>query len=97
MPLIERIDLQAITRERAQLTLRYAGDQARLQTALAEQDLALNQQGGVWIRGPAPDGDRRGSSEFRRASWPSISAIARLSDAKTFLVGPGQCRSCRLD
>jgi hypothetical protein len=49
IPLIERVDLQAITRDRAQITLRYGGDQGRLQKAMAQQSLSLTQQGGVYI------------------------------------------------
>ncbi len=51
VPAVQHIDVQAITRDRAQVTLRYAGDQARLESALAQQSLTLNQQGGVWILG----------------------------------------------
>jgi hypothetical protein len=48
-PVVERVELQALTRDRAQITLRYAGDQGRLENALAQQSLSISQQGGVWI------------------------------------------------
>jgi hypothetical protein len=47
--LIERVDLQAITRDRAQVTLYFAGAQDQLRVALTQRDLTLAQQGGVWI------------------------------------------------
>ncbi|MGZ6187127.1 MAG: DUF2066 domain-containing protein [Candidatus Binataceae bacterium] len=47
--LIERVDLQALTRDRAQVTLYFAGAQDQLRLALAQRDLMLAQQGGVWI------------------------------------------------
>jgi hypothetical protein len=54
--LIERTDLQAITRDRVQVTLYFIGQQDQLRLALAQHDLTLAQQGGVWIisHGGAP-------------------------------------------
>ena len=49
VPLVRNVEVQALTRDRAQVTFRYAGDQARLESALAQQSLTLSQQGGVWI------------------------------------------------
>ncbi len=53
VPLVQHVDVQAMTRDRAQVTIRYAGDQPRLESALAQQSLTLSQQGGVWILGAA--------------------------------------------
>ncbi len=49
VPLIDRLELQAITRDRAQITLHYAGAQRQLELAMSQHDLALTQQDGVWI------------------------------------------------
>ncbi len=49
VPLIDRLDLQAITRDRAQVTLYYSGAQRQLELAISQHDLALSQQNGVWI------------------------------------------------
>lgn len=49
VPLIDRLELQAITRDRAQVTLYYAGAQRQLELAMSQHDLALAQQDGVWI------------------------------------------------
>jgi hypothetical protein len=47
--LIDKLELQAITRDRAQVTLYYAGAQRQLELAMSQHDLALAQQNGVWI------------------------------------------------
>ena len=49
VPLVDGINLQAMTRDRAQVTLSYIGDQSQLTLAMAQQDLGLTQQGGVWV------------------------------------------------
>ena len=49
VPLVDGINLQAMTRDRAQVTLSYIGDQSQLTLAMAQQDLGLTQQNGVWI------------------------------------------------
>jgi hypothetical protein len=49
--LIEKVDLQAITRDRAQVTLYYAGQRDQLRLAMSQRDLSLTQTGGVWIIG----------------------------------------------
>jgi hypothetical protein len=47
--LIDHIELQAVTRDRAQVTLHYAGAQRQLELAMSQHDLSLAQQNGVWI------------------------------------------------
>ena len=49
VPLIDRLELQAMTRDRAQVTLCYAGAQRQLELAMSQHDLTLTQQNGVWI------------------------------------------------
>jgi hypothetical protein len=49
VPLIDRLEIQALTRDRAQVTLYYAGAQRQLELAMSQHDLALAQQSGVWI------------------------------------------------
>jgi len=51
VPLIQRIDLQAITRDRAQVTLYFAGQREQLTLAMSQRDLSLAQQNGVWVIG----------------------------------------------
>lgn len=51
VPLIQRIDLQAITRDRAQVTLYFAGERDQLQLAMSQRDLSLTQANGVWVIG----------------------------------------------
>ncbi len=47
--LIESVNLQAMTRDRAQVTLVYAGDIDQFNLALAQKDLAMAEEGGVWV------------------------------------------------
>ena len=49
VPLIDRLELQAMTRDRAQVTLYYSGAQRQLELAMSQHDLTLAQQNGVWI------------------------------------------------
>jgi len=49
VPMMEKVELQAMTRDRAQVTLRYGGDPSTLGLALAQQGLVATQQGGVWM------------------------------------------------
>lgn len=51
VPLIQRIDLQAITRDRAQVTLYFAGERDQLRLAMSQRDLSLTQANGVWVIG----------------------------------------------
>ena len=49
VPSIDRYELQAITRDRAQVTLYYLGDEGQLELAMAQTDLALVWQDEAWI------------------------------------------------
>ena len=49
VPLIDRLELQAMTRDRTQVTLYYSGAQRQLELAMSQHDLTLAQQNGVWI------------------------------------------------
>jgi hypothetical protein len=49
MPLVSKMDLQAITRDRAQVSLRYEGDVTKLPQAFAQQGLVATEDGGVWM------------------------------------------------
>ncbi len=49
VPLIDKLDLQAMTRDRAQVTLYYSGEQRQLELAMSQHDLTLLQQNGVWM------------------------------------------------
>ncbi len=51
VPTIQRVDLQAITRDRAQVTLYFSGEREQLRLAMSQRDLSLDQQGGVWVIG----------------------------------------------
>lgn len=49
VPLVDRLSLQAMTRDRVQVTLVYAGDAAQFNLALAQKDLLIAQRDGVWV------------------------------------------------
>jgi len=49
MPSVDRVELQAMTRDRAQIALRYRGDLAQFATALAQQGVVGAQEGNVWM------------------------------------------------
>ncbi len=49
MPSVDRVELQAMTRDRAQVALRYRGDLAQFPTSLAQQGLVGAQEGNVWM------------------------------------------------
>lgn len=49
VPLIDRFELQAITQDRAQVTLYFVGDETQLSLAMAQLDLAIDQQDGAWV------------------------------------------------
>ena len=49
VPLIDRHELQAITRDRAQVTLYYLGDEGQLKLAMAQSDLGFIWQDEAWV------------------------------------------------
>lgn len=49
VPLIDRYELQAITRDRAQVTLYYLGDESQLKLAMAQSDLGFVWQDEAWV------------------------------------------------
>ena len=49
VPLIDRYELQAITRDRAQVMLHYLGDESQLKLAMAQSDLGFVRQDEVWV------------------------------------------------
>ena len=49
VPSIDRYELQAITTDRAQVTLYFLGDLDQLSLAMAQSDLAFAQQDGAWM------------------------------------------------
>ncbi len=49
VPLVDRLTMQAMTRDRAQITLYYAGGEEQLRLAMTQYNLALSQQNGVWV------------------------------------------------
>ncbi len=57
VPLIERLNLQAMTRDRAQFTLVYAGNVGQFNLALAQKDLEITQRGDVWVIETLMQGD----------------------------------------
>jgi uncharacterized protein with PhoU and TrkA domain len=62
VPLVDRMDVQAMTKDRVQLTLYYAGAQSQLSVAMAQHDLALSQKDGVWVIAFARGGQAAGSA-----------------------------------
>ena len=55
LPMIERVQLQAMTRDRAQVTIYFIGRQEQLNLALAQSDLDLIWTTDVWTLAPAGD------------------------------------------
>src|SRR5690606_34007611 len=49
VPLVDQIDVQAMTRDRVQITIHYAGEEAQLGLAIGQHDLNFTQQNGVWV------------------------------------------------
>ncbi len=49
VPLIERVDLQAMTRDRVQISVTYAGGESQFNLALSQNDLSMFNQNGVWV------------------------------------------------
>ena len=49
VPTIDRYELQAMTRDRVQVTLYYLGDAGQLALSMAQSDLGFVSQDGVWI------------------------------------------------
>ena len=49
VPSIDRYELQAITRDRAQVTLYYLGDEDQLKLAMAQSDLGFLWRDGAWV------------------------------------------------
>jgi hypothetical protein len=49
VPLIDRHELQAIARDRAQVTIYYLGDEDQLKLAMAQSDLGFVWQGEAWV------------------------------------------------
>ena len=47
--LVDRVDVQAMTRDRVQITIRFAGAEEQLRLALAQHNLSFTEQGGVWV------------------------------------------------
>jgi len=58
-PLIERIEVQSVARDRARIVLHHAGETAQLAAALAQENLALTADGPSWRLGPALGAERR--------------------------------------
>ncbi|MSP67466.1 MAG: DUF2066 domain-containing protein [Alphaproteobacteria bacterium] len=53
-PLIERIEVQSLARDRVRLVLHHFGDQSQLVAALAQANLVLTADGAEWRLGPPP-------------------------------------------
>lgn len=49
VPVVERVELQAISKNLVQAVIAFAGDQSQLQFALSQRDLDLSQDGDVWL------------------------------------------------
>lgn len=47
--LIDQVDVQAMTRDRVQVTIHYAGGEEQLRLAMGQHNLSFTQQNGVWV------------------------------------------------
>jgi hypothetical protein len=47
--LIDQVDVQAMTRDRVQVTIHYAGGEEQLRLAMGPHNLSFTQQSGVWV------------------------------------------------
>lgn len=47
--LVDQVDVQAMTRDRVQITIHYAGAADQLRLAMGQHNLAFTQQNGVWV------------------------------------------------
>jgi hypothetical protein len=65
VPVVERVELQAISKSLVQAVVAFAGDETQLQFALGQHDLELSQDGDMWmLRTPQP-----------QAALPSVSDV----------------------
>ncbi|MQX36767.1 DUF2066 domain-containing protein [Roseospira navarrensis] len=76
-PLVRSYKVQAMTRDRAQLTLTVLGDAARVEAALAPHAISVSESGGYWIlsRAPAPSASPAGG--FQDPAQPGGPAAAQ--------------------
>jgi hypothetical protein len=47
--LVDQVDVQAITRDRVQVTIHFAGEAEQLRLAMGQHNLSFTQQNGVWV------------------------------------------------
>lgn len=47
--LVDQVDVQAMTRDRVQITIHYAGGEEQLRLAMGQHNLSFTQQNGVWV------------------------------------------------
>lgn len=47
--LVDRIDVQAMTRDRVQIVIHFAGEDEQLRLAMGQHNLSFTQQSGVWV------------------------------------------------
>ncbi len=56
--LVDDVDVQAMTRDRVQITIHYSGEETQLRLAVAQHNLSFTQQSGVWVLENAGTGRR---------------------------------------
>jgi hypothetical protein len=47
--LVDRVDVQAMTRDRVQITIHFAGEPEQLRLAVGQHNLSFTEQSGVWV------------------------------------------------
>ncbi len=57
--LVEQVDVQAMTRDRVQITIHFAGEEEQLRLAVGQHNLTFTQQSGVWVIEDAAAGASR--------------------------------------
>ncbi|MBL8645199.1 MAG: hypothetical protein JNK21_14805, partial [Rhodospirillaceae bacterium] len=75
VPVVERVELQALSRNLVQVVVTFAGDEAQLQFALNQRELSLSKDGDTWmlraVTPPAPPSPPEAQPEQSPASPPA--------------------------
>lgn len=83
--LVDQVDVQAMTRDRVQITIHYAGEEEQLRLAMGQHNLSFTQQSGVWVLESVRAGGAR-----RVLSQPGAGPTAAPDDATVAAPGPSR-------
>ena len=88
-PLIDRFELQAMTRDRAQVTVYYLGDESQLKLAMAQLDLTLVKQQETWVI----ENQVQENLSFSEQPDRAVSEVNRSSSDPSALFGVDQIKT----